>query len=90
LCYREFVGDFENYRVSTQNPKGLAFGFTKKHLFTGKTRQKSIFHPYEAHILSRLNGSLLYINFLRVFEKYQVLAQNLGLPSVLPKNIFSQ
>jgi hypothetical protein len=35
---------FEKYRVSTENSKGLAFGFTEKHGPTSKTSQKYVFH----------------------------------------------
>jgi hypothetical protein len=45
-------------------PKGLAFGFTKKHLITMRTDQKSIFHPCEILILARLDITVLYTIFL--------------------------
>jgi hypothetical protein len=54
---------FWKYQISVQNRKGLAFGFNEKCLFTVKTGRKSIFHPREAHILSRLDILVLYINF---------------------------
>jgi hypothetical protein len=37
--------------------------FYQKDLFTMKTGRKSILHPHEAHILSWLDISELYINF---------------------------
>jgi hypothetical protein len=40
-----------------------------------KISQKYVFHPCEAHILSRLDTLMLYINF-RGFKKCCVLAQN--------------
>jgi hypothetical protein len=44
---------------------------------TVKTSQKSVFHPRQAHILSRLDVSVLYIIFWEEgFQKYQVSAQN--------------
>jgi hypothetical protein len=62
---------FEKYRVLAQNPKMLAFGFTEislsfywKCLFMVKAGWKSVSHPREAHILSRLDILVLYINFL--------------------------
>jgi hypothetical protein len=54
---------FEKYRASGQNSKGLAFGFTEKCLFMVKTSRKYVLHPHEAHILSLLDVSVLYINF---------------------------
>jgi hypothetical protein len=54
---------FEKYRVSAQNPKGLAFGFTEKRLFAMKTGRKPVLQPSEAHNLPRLDVLVLYINF---------------------------
>jgi hypothetical protein len=49
--------------------KGLTFGFTKKCLFVMKTVRKSIFHPYETHILARLDIKMLYTIFFEVLKK---------------------
>jgi hypothetical protein len=54
---------FQKYQVSAQNPKALAFGFTEKCMSTVKTSRKSVFHSREAHILSWIDVSVLYINF---------------------------
>jgi hypothetical protein len=52
--------------------------------------QKSIFHPREPHILSRLDVLVLYINF-RGSKKYRVSAQNqMRLPFDFTKNIYSR
>jgi hypothetical protein len=64
----KFSGILKKNRVLDQNPNGLAFGFTKKHLFMTKTSRKSIFCPPEAHILAQLDIMVLYTNFLR-FQK---------------------
>jgi hypothetical protein len=61
-------------RVSGQNSKWLAFGFTEKCLFTVKTCQKSVFHPRD-HIVSQIDVSMLYKK-IRGFEKYRVSAEN--------------
>jgi hypothetical protein len=44
----------------TMRGRWLAFGFTKKCLFTMETRWKSIFHSCEAHIMSQIDTSVLY------------------------------
>jgi hypothetical protein len=36
LCCTYIFKGFEKYRVFAQNPDGLAFGFTNKHLFAMK------------------------------------------------------
>jgi hypothetical protein len=54
---------------------GLAFAFTEKCLLTVKISRKSVFHPHETHILSRIDISVLY-NFFRGFEKYRISTQN--------------
>jgi hypothetical protein len=54
---------FENYQVSTKNPKGLAFRFTEKRLFEMKTGWKLIFLDRDGHLMPRLDGKVLYINF---------------------------
>jgi hypothetical protein len=54
VLYKKISG-FEKCRVSTQNPKVLAFGFTEKHMFMMKIGQKSVFHRCETHILARLD-----------------------------------
>jgi hypothetical protein len=54
---------FKRYGVSTQNPKGLTFGFTDKHLFIAKTGWKYEFHPRETHILFGLDFLVMYIKF---------------------------
>jgi hypothetical protein len=59
----KFFGGTEKYQVSAQNLKRLAFNFIEKCLSTTKTDQKFIFQPREAHILHRLDISVLYINF---------------------------
>jgi hypothetical protein len=66
---------FKTYRILSQKPKGLAFGFTEKRMFAVKTSWKFVFHPHEAYNLSRLDASMLYINFWG-FEKYWASAQN--------------
>jgi hypothetical protein len=55
-----FLG-FEKYRDSAQNSKELVFDFTKKKTFVHH-ENKPKFHPHEAHILSQLDVSVLYIN----------------------------
>jgi hypothetical protein len=81
---------FEKYRDSSQTPKGLAFGFTKKLLFTTKTCQKFVFRPLEAHILSQFDVLMSYIN-LGGFKNIEFrLKTERGYLSVLSKNIYSR
>jgi hypothetical protein len=54
VLYTIFLG-FGKYQVSTENPKGLAFGLTENHLFMIKISQKYVFHHHDAHNLSRLD-----------------------------------
>jgi hypothetical protein len=56
-----------------------------------KTSQKSVFNPYETHILSRLNFFGAVHNFFEVLKKieFQLKTQN-GQPSVLLKNVTSR
>jgi hypothetical protein len=42
---------------------GISFWFYPKRLFTTKTSEKSVFHPCDGHIISRLDVSVLYIYF---------------------------
>jgi hypothetical protein len=50
---------FSKYQVSLQNPRGVAFSFIEKHLFTMKICRKSVFHHCEAHIIFCLDISVL-------------------------------
>jgi hypothetical protein len=60
---------FEKYCASSQNPKGLAFGFTKKRLYMKKIGRKYIFLVREGHLLRRIDVKVSYIKF-RGFEKH--------------------
>jgi hypothetical protein len=46
--------DYKKIRISDQNSKVLAFGFTKKHQFAAKIDRNYIFLGGEAHIPNRL------------------------------------
>jgi hypothetical protein len=70
--------DFKKYRVLAQKPKGLAFRFTDKCSFTVKTGQKSVFYPLKAHVMSQLNISMLYINFLVVLKNIEFRLKTQG------------
>jgi hypothetical protein len=50
-----------------------------------KMGQKSVFHPHDAHILDRLNITVLYIIFLG-FQKYLISAQ---IPKGLAKRLLT-
>jgi hypothetical protein len=51
VLYTVFLG-LKKFWVWAHDPKGLAFGFIKKYLFTVKICQKSVFHPSEIHIIA--------------------------------------
>jgi hypothetical protein len=55
------------YWISTQNPKGIAFGFKKMFVHV-KTSKKSAFHPCEVHILALLDIVMLYTIFFRFWK----------------------
>jgi hypothetical protein len=54
---------FKKFQISAQNPKVLAFGFTKKRQFVAETDRNSVFLGREAHIPDWLYIMVLYINF---------------------------
>jgi hypothetical protein len=61
------------FQLKTQR---LVFGFYEKMTLHDENGSKFVFHPGEAHIISRLDVSMLYIIF-RGFKKYLLLPQNL-------------
>jgi hypothetical protein len=54
---------FKKFQISTQNPKGLAFGFTEKRQFTIKTYRNFIFLDRKAQIMDQLHIMVMYISF---------------------------
>jgi hypothetical protein len=71
VLYTIFFEVLKKYRVLPQNPKRLAFSSTGKCLFTVKMVQKSVFYTLEAHILARLDITMLDTIFSD-FTKYRV------------------
>jgi hypothetical protein len=59
----------------SQNPKGLAFGFTEKHQFVAKTGWNSRFLGCKVKIPDRIHIIVPYIRFYNFKKK---LAQNLN------------
>jgi hypothetical protein len=58
-----FFEVLKNVKLRLKTQRGLAFGFTEKYWFAMKIGRKFILHPCEAHILSVLDVSVLYIKF---------------------------
>jgi hypothetical protein len=61
VLYTHFLG-FEKISSFSSTPKGSLW-FNRKMFVNGENKRKSIFNPFEAHILSWLDISVLYISF---------------------------
>jgi hypothetical protein len=63
VMYISFYGFIKKIQILAQNPKVLAFAFTKKSRFLTKTDRNSIFHVQDSNILDQLYIMVLYIIF---------------------------
>jgi hypothetical protein len=57
--------DFKNFQMSDQNPRVIAFGFTKKWQFTAKTNRNYVFLGREVYIKDQLYIMVHYTSFSR-------------------------
>jgi hypothetical protein len=56
---------FEKFHIFARNPKVLADGFTKNHLFGAKTDRNSVFLGCDPRIVNRLSIMVPHFNFYR-------------------------
>jgi hypothetical protein len=70
---------FEKFHIFPRNPQVLAYGFTKKCHFGGKTDRNSVFLGRDRRITNRLSIMVPYFNFYG-FWKIHISARN---PKVL-------